>query len=653
MAVISPSKTPSKTKPSAPQSEREWTSRPVLATLVRTFLRLAPALTAISASLTIVWLAGPQPTRMRAFGVSLISAAVGFLIGIVVGRITFRILPLATLLRLSYIFPDEAPSRFRVALRSSSTRQLARLTDEARENGDDEPVSGGQEQILELLSTIGTHDRRTRGHSERVRIYARLIGEELGYHGAELDKLQWGALLHDIGKLAVPPEILNKPGKPTEEEWITLRRHPEAGDTMMAPLRDYLGHWADSAGYHHEKWDGSGYPNGLAGRDIPVAGRIVAVADAYEVMTSVRSYKQPMSVKDARANLTADAGTHFDPAVVRALVGISVGKMRIAMGPLWFVLGVPFLSPLAPVLSRLGLTKTQVVGPALAGVAAVGSVAGGFGAGRMPAQLAFVDAPEAARYELVEDSSELDAGGPITLGSLSPTTSEAPPDRPTLPTTVPSPLSDATDTSVSVTTNGSSGPTTSTSSTSTTTPTTTESAPTTLAPTTVPPTTQPTIPTTESPATTPASPAPLVTITGGPGTYEGQLLIGSDLTAAGLATAADVLHVWLESEQTLTSDLVVGGRTVPAGTRIRSFYFSFSSDRTIVADARFTGDVLAIATTGADLAATDAFAPSGVSYDPERTMEANDLATPSSTAVTVKLVSQTGGLDQLRVIVAA
>ena len=143
-----------------------------------------------------------------------------------------------------------------------------------------------------LVGALNSHDRLTRGHSERVRAYTKMIAEELKLEPDEIDLLHWAGLLHDIGKLEVPAEILNKPSQPTEEEWEILRTHPEAGMRLVAPLREWLGEWGDAVGQHHERWDGKGYPNGLAETDISFAARIVSVADVFDVITSVRSYKK-------------------------------------------------------------------------------------------------------------------------------------------------------------------------------------------------------------------------------------------------------------------------------------------------------------------------------------------------------------------------
>ena len=164
-----------------------------------------------------------------------------------------------------------------------------------------------------LATAMGDHDRRTRGHSERVRLYTELIAEELHMSADERSKLQSAALLHDIGKIEVSPEILNKKDRPDANEWVILQRHPLDGERLAAPVEPWLGEAVHAIGGHHERWDGSGYPRGLAGSAIPRAAAIVAVADAFEVMTAVRSYKPAMPLADARAELHALRRKSFQP----------------------------------------------------------------------------------------------------------------------------------------------------------------------------------------------------------------------------------------------------------------------------------------------------------------------------------------------------
>lgn len=279
-----------------------------------------------------------------------------------VDRFARKLLPLAALMQLSLVFPDHAPSRFKSALKSGSSRRLERTLDETRRHGLAKDPGDAARQVVQLIGAIGDHDRRTRGHSERVRLFADLVGEELKLSKEDRQKLQWGALLHDLGKLMVPSEILNKKGKPDAEEWAILQGHPAAGMTMIEPLREFLGEWVHAIGGHHEKWDGSGYPQGLRGTQIPRSAAIVAVADSFEVMTAVRSYKKAMPLPEARAELTRCAGTHFSPEVVRAFLNISLGRLRIVAGPLAALAHLPFLGNLAQIPGAAAAAAPTMVG---------------------------------------------------------------------------------------------------------------------------------------------------------------------------------------------------------------------------------------------------------------------------------------------------
>ena len=188
---------------------------------------------------------------------------------------------------MSLVFPDEAPSRFRLALARGNGREPPSAPAELRDSGDELDAQQAAEILLQLVAALDVHDRITRGHAERVRGYAASLGRQIGLSEDDLDRLNWSALLHDVGKLEIDAEILNRPGRPTDDEWEKLRRHPLAGELLVEPLRGWLGEWVDAVGYHHENWDGTGYPRGTAGEAIPLAGRIVAIADVYDVITSV------------------------------------------------------------------------------------------------------------------------------------------------------------------------------------------------------------------------------------------------------------------------------------------------------------------------------------------------------------------------------
>ena len=348
-----------------------WRARPRLATAIRLLALCGPVAISVAVVFLAARTAGP-PDGSRAsyvaWWVALSGAATVSLVA--AGRLSRRLLPLAALMRLSLVFPDSAPSRFRTALRTGTVATLEERLTATRQGDTHRTPIGPAQLLLELVAHLDEHDPLTRGHSERVRGYAQSIGRELGLDSRELDLLNWAALLHDIGKLAVPHEILASPRRPTEDEWEILRTHPTSGAELAAPLREWLGAWSAAIEQHHEQWDGTGYPLGLAGSEISLAGRIVAVADVFDVITSARSYKRQSSVVEARKELLRCAGTQFDPDVVRAFLAISVRQSRLA-APLAWLAHVGMLARL-PVTQAGGLS---------AGAAAAAAVAAGVGVG--------------------------------------------------------------------------------------------------------------------------------------------------------------------------------------------------------------------------------------------------------------------------------
>lgn len=172
-----------------------------------------------------------------------------------------------------------------------------------------------------LAKALEARDVETRGHSDRVVAYSVRLGQELGLTQRDLIALEQGALLHDIGKIGVRDSILLKPGPLTEEQWVEMREHIAHGLRIIDGV-DFLSGARPVVGQHHEKFDGSGYPNGLRGELIHLHARIFAVADAFDALTSDRPYRSAQSYANACAEITSNAGTHFDPNVVNAFLRI-------------------------------------------------------------------------------------------------------------------------------------------------------------------------------------------------------------------------------------------------------------------------------------------------------------------------------------------
>ena len=175
--------------------------------------------------------------------------------------------------------------------------------------------------VKALAAAVDARDPYTRSHSARVAALARTIGDEMHMSADQLRRVQLGALLHDIGKIGVPDAILNKPGPLTADEWVLMRTHPAVGGSILAavePLRDLV----PIVRTHHERFDGAGYPEKLAGDSVPIEAYVVAAADAFEVIVSRRAYKQAQSVEFACAELVRCRGTQFHPDVVDAFLRV-------------------------------------------------------------------------------------------------------------------------------------------------------------------------------------------------------------------------------------------------------------------------------------------------------------------------------------------
>ena len=172
-----------------------------------------------------------------------------------------------------------------------------------------------------VVNTLEARDPYTRGHTKRVTCIAKAIAGRMGLSDEDLFIIELGALLHDVGKIGVTDAILRKPGPLDDEEYEEIREHPAKGGRILSNIA-YLSKAIPCVLHHHERYDGSGYPEHLAGADIPLPGRIISVADAFDAMTSDRPYRRGMQFARAVAELRRGAGRQFDPKVVRAFLGV-------------------------------------------------------------------------------------------------------------------------------------------------------------------------------------------------------------------------------------------------------------------------------------------------------------------------------------------
>jgi putative nucleotidyltransferase with HDIG domain len=177
-----------------------------------------------------------------------------------------------------------------------------------------------------LSNALDVRDSETEGHSRRVVDYMELIIAQLSVAPGHVATLRRGALLHDIGKIGVPDNVLRKPAALSDAEWVVMKRHPEHGARIISQI-PFLEDVSRIVRHHHERWDGQGYPDGIAGGAIPLGARIFAVADSFDAMTSDRPYRRAMSVEDARAEVARCRGTQFDPDVADAFSRVPVDRL--------------------------------------------------------------------------------------------------------------------------------------------------------------------------------------------------------------------------------------------------------------------------------------------------------------------------------------
>jgi len=173
--------------------------------------------------------------------------------------------------------------------------------------------------IKSISSALDAKDPYTHGHSLRVTLYSLILGKELNLDDEMLEEIETAGLLHDIGKIGIPQNILCKPGRLTDDEFQVMRSHPKRSEDMVSNIKKLksISNWLKC---HHERWDGFGYPNGLKGEEIPLSARIIALADTYDAMTSTRSYRLALSHEDAINEIQKCAGSQFDPELAALFV---------------------------------------------------------------------------------------------------------------------------------------------------------------------------------------------------------------------------------------------------------------------------------------------------------------------------------------------
>ena len=185
------------------------------------------------------------------------------------------------------------------------------------------------ESIETFTGFIDAKDPYTNGHSKRVAIYTKLIAAEFGYEGDDLERVYYVALLHDCGKIGVPDSILGKPGRLTDEEFEIIKSHTGRGGDILSSFKS-LDNAGEGALYHHERYDGKGYPEGRSGEDIPFIARMICVADSFDAMNTDRCYRDRLSQETIAKELETNSGTQFDPKVAEVMLRLMrEGKLNI------------------------------------------------------------------------------------------------------------------------------------------------------------------------------------------------------------------------------------------------------------------------------------------------------------------------------------
>lgn len=219
---------------------------------------------------------------------------------------------------IAYTYTISAYIFARIILTTLENRrnEVAKALIEAEKaNANEERLKLSFKMLSTLARTIDAKDKYTNGHSARVAVYATILGEALGFDEKTLERLRYEALLHDIGKIGVPDEILNKPDKLTDAEFKLIKSHTLVGYDILKDMA-IMPHAKDVAKYHHERYDGKGYPSNAIGNDIPLHARIVCIADSYDAMSSDRIYRKALSKEVIREELVNGRGTQFDPELL-------------------------------------------------------------------------------------------------------------------------------------------------------------------------------------------------------------------------------------------------------------------------------------------------------------------------------------------------
>ncbi len=205
-------------------------------------------------------------------------------------------------------------------------RRVREATQELRDAYREVSLAYGQ-TLQALMRALDAREHETGDHSSRVVGFTLVLADTLGISARQREELARGALIHDIGKIGIPDEVLLKPGPLDRQEWALMRRHPEIGHKILHGIRMLKGA-SQVVLCHHERWDGAGYPRGLSGERIPLGARVFSVADALDAMTSDRPYRQARSITSAVEEISACSGTQFDPRVVQSLLQIPFERLH-------------------------------------------------------------------------------------------------------------------------------------------------------------------------------------------------------------------------------------------------------------------------------------------------------------------------------------